>query len=216
MFAQHIRADGSEAFPHNGSAGSTNTLNVHVEPSVSYNAASDETFLFWTEEDSNQFTNGVSGQKFDGTGASLWSSTGLVIVPLGSDTQTFVENVQIGTGALVFWVDSPAYGQDTMQATQVGRKWQRHVRAVPRLVGSGKQVWVVGQDRPFGPGGRRMGGRSHWQQLDLHSKREPRLHTGANAVDFCQDELQRESLGGAPSRLFALRSASLFFNPLST
>ena len=119
VFAQHIRADGSEAFPHNGSAGSTNTLNVHVEPSVSYNAASDQTFLFWTEEDSNQFTNGVSGQKFDGTGTSLWSSTGLVIVPLGSDTQTFVENVQIGTGALVFWVDSPAYGQDTMQAIKL-------------------------------------------------------------------------------------------------
>src|SRR5581483_7973878 len=59
-FAQHIRADGSEAFPHNGSAASTNTSNVRVSPSVSYRASSDETFLFWTEEDSNQFTNGVS------------------------------------------------------------------------------------------------------------------------------------------------------------
>ena len=118
-FAQHIRADGSEAFPHNGSAGSTDTKNIRVEPSVSYRAATDETFLFWTEEDSNQFTNGVSGQKFDGQGTSLWSQTGLVLIPLGSDSQTFVENVQIGTGALVFWVDSPGFGLSTMQAAKL-------------------------------------------------------------------------------------------------
>lgn len=118
-FAQHIRADGSEAFPHNGSAGSTDTTNVRVEPSVSYRAATGETFLFWTEEDSLQFVNGVYGQKFDAQGNSLWSQTGLVLVPLGSDTQSFVENVQTGTGALVFWVDSPGYGLSTIQATKL-------------------------------------------------------------------------------------------------
>ena len=74
-FAQHIRADGTEAFPHNGSAGSTNTNNVRVAPSVSYRAKTDETFLFWTEEDSNQFVNGVYGQKFDSQGASQWWAT---------------------------------------------------------------------------------------------------------------------------------------------
>lgn len=121
-FAQHIRADGSEAFPHNGSAGSTDTNNVRVEPSVSYRAATGETFLFWTEEDSLQFVNGVYGQKFDAQGNSLWSPTGLVLVPLGSDTQSFVENVQTGTGALVFWVDSPGYGLSTIQATKLDGK----------------------------------------------------------------------------------------------
>jgi hypothetical protein len=121
-FAQHIRADGSEAFPHNGSAGSTDTFNVRVEPSVSYRAATDETFLFWTEEDSLQFVNGVYGQKFNGQGASEWSPTGLVLIPLGSDTQTFVENVQIGTGAMVLWVDSPGYGLSTMRAAKLDGK----------------------------------------------------------------------------------------------
>ena len=118
-FAQHIRADGSEAFPHNGSAGSTNTSNVRVSPSVSYRAASDETFLFWTEEDSTQTFNGVYGQKFNGKGARKWGDTGLVVVPLGSDQQMFVENVQIGCGALVFWVDAPGYGSGTIQATRL-------------------------------------------------------------------------------------------------
>ena len=118
-FAQHIRADGSEAFPHNGSAGSTNTNNIRVDPSVSYRAKTDETFMFWTEEDSNQFYNGVAGQKFDGQGNSLWKSTGLVLIPLGTDTQTFVENVQVGNGPLVFWVDSPGYGMSFMQAAKL-------------------------------------------------------------------------------------------------
>jgi hypothetical protein len=133
-FAQHIRADGSEAFPHNGSAGSTDTSNVRVEPSVSYRATTDETFLFWTEEDSNQFYNGVYGQKFNGQGASGWSPTGLVLVSLGSDTQTFVENAQIGTGALVLWVDSPGYGLSTMQAAKLDGKG--NVRCAPFPISS--------------------------------------------------------------------------------
>jgi len=118
-FAQHIRADGSEAFPHNGSAGSTNTSNVRVSPSVSYNASTDETFMFWTEEDSLQFKNGVSGQKFDGSGNRQWGSSGKTIIPLGSASQIFVENVQIGTGALVFWVDQPSFTSSTIQAIKL-------------------------------------------------------------------------------------------------
>jgi hypothetical protein len=121
-FAQHIWADGSEAFPHNGSAGSIDLNNIRVEPSVSYRAATDETFLFWTEEDSNQFVNGVYGQKFDGQGTSQWSSTGLVLIPLGSDSQTFVKTAQTGTGAMVMWVDSPGYGMSTMQAAKLDGK----------------------------------------------------------------------------------------------
>lgn len=118
-FAQHIRADGSAAFPHNGSAGSTNTSRVRVEPSVSYRPATGETFLFWTEEDSLQTVNGVYGQKFNAAGARQWGATGNVLVPLGANTQTFVETVAVGTGAMVFWVDSPGFGLGTMRAAKL-------------------------------------------------------------------------------------------------
>jgi hypothetical protein len=119
VYAQHILSNGTEAFGHNGSVGSTNSLNVRVSPSASYNPATQETFLFWTEEDANQFTNGVSGQKFNSTGARQWTDSGLTILPLGPDSQIWVENVQIGTGALVFWIDEPSYGQGTMQAIKL-------------------------------------------------------------------------------------------------
>ncbi len=120
-YAQHIRANGQAAFPQNGAPVSTNTVNVRVSPSVSYRASTDETFVFWTEEDSNQFFNGVSGQKFDKAGNSMWGATGLVVVPLGpmNMTETFVENAQMGTGALVMWVNSPSYGMDTIRATRI-------------------------------------------------------------------------------------------------
>jgi hypothetical protein len=120
-FAQHIRADGSEAFPHNGSAASTNTTNVRVDPAASYRQATDEVFLFWTEEDSTQTLNGIYAQKFGAKGARLWSQTGLVIVPLGADQQIFARTTQAGDGALAFWVDQQSFGSATIQATRIHR-----------------------------------------------------------------------------------------------
>lgn len=117
VFTQHIRKNGSAAFPHNGAAGSTDTSNVRVEPSVTYLQDTDETFLFWTEEDSLQVFNGVYGQKFNAKGNRQWGPAGLVVVPMGTNTQSFVNTVTVGANVLVTWVDSPGYGLDTIQAT---------------------------------------------------------------------------------------------------
>ena len=119
VYAQHILADGSEAFPHNGSVGSTNAQRIRVSPSVSYDPATQETFLFWTEQNSLQSMAGVWGQKFNSSGTRQWTDTGLTIVPLNNDSENWVENVQIGTGALVFWVDSPGFGTGTIQAIKL-------------------------------------------------------------------------------------------------
>jgi hypothetical protein len=118
-FAQHIRSDGSAAFPQNGVAGSGNNINVRVSPAAAYSLATDEVFMFWTEEDSNQVLNGVYGQKFNSTGELEWGADGLTIVPLGADQQIFVSTVQMGSGALVFWVDMQSYGSSTIQATKL-------------------------------------------------------------------------------------------------
>jgi hypothetical protein len=118
-FAQHILADGTPAFPQGGAAVSSNTIDVRVAPSATYRASTQEVFVFWTEEDSNQIVNGVYGQKFNSAGAPQWGATGRVLVPLGADTQDFVTTVQVGGGALVFWVDSAGYGDSTIQATRL-------------------------------------------------------------------------------------------------
>ncbi|HEY1659513.1 MAG TPA: hypothetical protein VGG14_14260 [Candidatus Sulfotelmatobacter sp.] len=118
-FAQHILADGSEAFPHNGSPVSANGANVRVDPVAAYRASTQEVFVFWTEEDSLQVVNGVSGQKFNSSGAPQWGADGLTIVPLGTDQQLFVQTVPIGSGALTFWVDQQSFGSSTMQAIEL-------------------------------------------------------------------------------------------------
>ena len=40
-------------------------------------------------------------------------------MPLGSDVQDFATTVQIGTGMLGFWVDSPGFGSGTIQAVKL-------------------------------------------------------------------------------------------------
>jgi hypothetical protein len=100
-------------------AGSGNTIDVRVSPAAAYSKATDEVFMFWTEEDSNHVLNGVYGQKFNSTGTLEWGANGLSIVPLGADQQIFVSTVPMGSGALVFWVDMQNFGSSTIQATRL-------------------------------------------------------------------------------------------------
>ena len=118
-FAQHILANGKEAFPHNGSAASTNSSQVRVDPAASYRAATDEVFLVWTEEDSVQVLNGIYAQKFSPKGGRRWGQDGLAIVPLGADSEILSRNVQVGDGALAFWIDMNSSGTASIQATRL-------------------------------------------------------------------------------------------------
>ena len=119
VFAQHIDRDGQEVFAHNGVVGSTNAFRVRVSPSISYRPETDETFIFWTEQNSLQSMTGMFGQKLDGQGLRRWSDDGLEIVPLGRDQQIFVQNVQSGSGALVLWVDEVGFGSATLQGIRI-------------------------------------------------------------------------------------------------
>jgi hypothetical protein len=70
----------TEAFPHNGVPGSINAAHDQVNPSVSYDPATGSTFLFWDEILEGPLTNeGISGQKFDPSGARQWGDNGLVV-----------------------------------------------------------------------------------------------------------------------------------------
>ena len=116
VYAQHILANGTEAFGHNGSLGSTDVSLNHFQPSVSYNPSTHETFLFWADTNGAQDHFGVTGQKFNSGGARQWSDSGRSVVPFGSTDQlAFVKSVQIGGGALVFWSDLSA---GTIQASK--------------------------------------------------------------------------------------------------
>lgn len=74
-FAQRVLADGTEAFAHNGVAASTDSSRTRVAPDVSFQAATEEIYLFWTEMNSNQSQWGVYGQKIAPNGARRWTDT---------------------------------------------------------------------------------------------------------------------------------------------
>jgi hypothetical protein len=118
--AQHILADGSEAFPHNGSLGSTDTSHDQVNPSVSYDPATTSTYLFWDEILEGPLTNeGISAQKFNATGTAQWSPTGVVVQPFTSSAVISVTSVFTSTGALVVWSSEPAFAQDTIMGARL-------------------------------------------------------------------------------------------------
>ena len=120
-YAQHVLSDGSLAFGENGVAVSTDTANVRVSPSAAYNATTEETFVFWTEEDSLQSQDGVYGQKLDASGAAQWGGTGKTLVAVSSSERTFIQTLPIDDGALVFFIESPSYGNDVIYATRVDK-----------------------------------------------------------------------------------------------
>lgn len=118
--AQHILADGTEAFPHNGALGSTNTAHDQVNPTVSYDAATESTYLFWDEILEGPLTNeGVSGQKFAADGTVQWGDFGLVVQPFTSSAVLGVESVFTAAGPLVVWNSEAAFAQDTITGAKL-------------------------------------------------------------------------------------------------
>ena len=69
-----------EAFGHNGSLGSTNSKDVQVEPSSSYNPLNGSCSLLGTESDQLQDQSGVSGQRIQ-CRRSAWSGA-IAVSPL--------------------------------------------------------------------------------------------------------------------------------------
>jgi hypothetical protein len=66
-----------------------------------------------------QSVSGVYGQKFDSTGTRRWGDSGLVIVPLQSNSEIFARTLQLGDGAFAFWVDQAVTQQGTIQGIRL-------------------------------------------------------------------------------------------------
>lgn len=115
-YAQHVLADGTLAFPPNGSPGSTDLTHDRVSPSAAYNAATDEVFLFWTEQSAGQF--GIYGQKFDASGARQWTDVGQIVAALESSERSFVNATTLADGAVVSYFEG-GFGDKSVRAAHV-------------------------------------------------------------------------------------------------
>jgi len=118
-YAQHILADGTEAFGHNGALASTLATQKHVEPAVCFDPGTSATFLFWVEANAAQTEFGICGQRFDASGVRQWLDEGLAFVPLSGNQVREICNLQYADGALVFWIETVRIGIDHVVATRV-------------------------------------------------------------------------------------------------
>jgi len=126
VFAQHVRSDGMELFPHQGAAVSI-VPRERRQPRACFNADTRETFVFWVEQIYGESILAVYGQKLDAFGDRQWGDEGVEIVP-----GTFTQHHDICTftaaeGALVFWIEEP--------------QWKHCYLNAARLDGHGAFVW---------------------------------------------------------------------------
>ncbi|MGA9422398.1 MAG: hypothetical protein WBW61_08535 [Rhodanobacteraceae bacterium] len=108
--AQHVMADGSQAFAQNGVFASTDASQNHFEPSGAYDATTGDIYVLWRETDlMTQSQIGVYAQRIDSAGDRQWGDDGQVLVPLGSTDQSQMRALPRANGFLAAWVsnDSP-------------------------------------------------------------------------------------------------------------
>jgi hypothetical protein len=118
---QHVLFNGSEAFPHDGTAVSTDVTRRRAGPAAAFDSATSETFVFWVEEGSSPSSKGLYGQKLDVTGSRVWGNDGVVVVPLGPAQVGQVTTFTTHNGASVFWTSEPDAGQARLLGAGVGR-----------------------------------------------------------------------------------------------
>lgn len=83
--AQHILADGSEVYAHNGVALSTDTTNSRSNPNCSYDEASGDIYAVWEEVGATPGTYGVYAQRLDAGGNLLWGAQGETLIPVATN-----------------------------------------------------------------------------------------------------------------------------------
>ncbi len=105
VYAQRISSAGAEVFAHNGVAVSTNTSIIRLSPGFSYNEATGEIFVFWTDSNAVQSMWGLSGQKISAAGARAWGDAAVTLIPLSGMQNAFVKSVISGDGAMAFCFD---------------------------------------------------------------------------------------------------------------
>jgi hypothetical protein len=118
VFAQHVGADGTELFPHNGAAVSIDP-NERTAPRACFNPDTGETFVFWVELVYGQSIKGVYGQKLDAVGNRQWGDEGVEIVR-GSPTQHGeIRALPYADGAMVLWIEEPQWEDCYLNAVRL-------------------------------------------------------------------------------------------------
>lgn len=120
-FVQRVSASGAEVFPHNGVSVATSTTANHLDPTLAYDEASGDSFVFWNERNSAQSQWGIQGQRIDATGARQWGANGIAFAPVNTTYKFLPRAVPYADGAIVTYGEEPTglFGKDQALAFRV-------------------------------------------------------------------------------------------------
>ncbi|MFO1051521.1 MAG: hypothetical protein U1F36_04865 [Planctomycetota bacterium] len=125
---QHVAANGTEMFLHNGIDVSAEANVSKLDPAFFFAPSSGETFVAFNVRNPTQSQWGVSVQKLDSTGAVAWGPDGIRVEPLDAVNESAQRIVPFGDGAMVFYLQQP------------GATPPASIRAV-RMKGNGQIAW---------------------------------------------------------------------------
>lgn len=126
-YVQRLTSDGAAELQAGGLPVSTNAMQLHVTPSVAYDAATSSLYAFWVELNSFQSQFGVFGQKV-AQGVRQWGDSGVVVVPLGAQEMTQVRALVLDGDPLVTFARTIGFGNQTIHSA--------------RRDGAGAPVWT--------------------------------------------------------------------------
>lgn len=120
-YVQHVTADGTEMFTHNGVEVATGTTNLRSDPTVAYAPKTGDIFVFWTEATGGpEGLAGMMAQKIDAAGTRVWGENGVTIEPM---FEMAIHNgstaVAVGDSAIFFYSSSAGYEQASLYAARV-------------------------------------------------------------------------------------------------
>ncbi len=113
VYAQRLGSDGTEIFPHNGIAVSTNGRE-RVSPTATFDAQSDSVVVSWTELDNNQGSQGIYAQRLDNTGARQWGSDGVVISSIDSNESLWSQPRALDDSIVILWIEGSGAGDQIL------------------------------------------------------------------------------------------------------
>ena len=120
IHAQHVLADGSERYPHNGVALSTDASQFRKQVDCSYDGKTGDIYAVWREMGATADYSGVYAQRIDANGNRSWGETGEVLVPIDFKAYSSLIALPTRNGFIAQWTtDSATLDSEPLQAAAI-------------------------------------------------------------------------------------------------
>jgi hypothetical protein len=98
VYVQRLDSNGAALWTPNGLGLSGDASRLRFDPAVTYDAASGDTMVFWSERSASQGQRGIYAQRVDAGGSLQLGPNGKEILPVDADIEEFIRAVPAAGG----------------------------------------------------------------------------------------------------------------------